>query len=48
MYLPQATEAEMLHAFTYGLKSHIRSHVLLHQPDTVNDAQTMALTVDDR
>jgi hypothetical protein len=38
MYLPQATESELLHAFTYGLKGQIRSHVLLQQPNTVNDA----------
>jgi len=38
MHLPTATQDELLHAFTYGLKAHIRSHVLLHNPHTVNEA----------
>jgi hypothetical protein len=48
MYLPTANQEELLHAFLYGLKPHIKSHVLLTNPDTVNEAQTAALTIDDR
>jgi t-SNARE complex subunit (syntaxin) len=48
MHLPTATQEELQHAFIYGLQGHVRSHVLLNAPSTINEAQTMALTVDDR
>ena len=48
MYLPTAGQDELLHAFLYGLKASIKSHVLLGNPTTINEAQQMALTIDER
>ena len=48
MYLPTAGQAELLHAFLYGLKANVKAHVLLGNPATINDAQQMALTIDER
>jgi hypothetical protein len=48
MYLPTAGQDELLHAFLYGLKANIKSHVLLGSPTTINEAQQMALTIDER
>ena len=48
MHLPTATTDELVHAFIFGLKDNIRTHVLLQRPTTLNDAQTQALTLVDR
>jgi hypothetical protein len=47
MHLPLATNEELLHNFIYGLKSEIRTHVLMAQPATLQDAQTLALSCEE-
>ena len=48
MHLPTASTDELLHAFVFGLRDNIRTHVLLQRPTTLNAAQTQALTLADR
>jgi hypothetical protein len=38
MYLPLAGQDELMHAFLYGLKANIKSHVLLGNPHSINEA----------
>jgi hypothetical protein len=38
MYLPRADSEELLHAYIYGLKDHIRTHLLLKDPQNLNEA----------
>ena len=47
LHLPQATDDELKHAFTYGLKPHIRSQVLMSTPADLNAAMTKALAYED-
>lgn len=48
MYLPNAQEEELVHGFVYGLKETIRTMVLLQDAQTLNEAQSMALAIDER
>jgi hypothetical protein len=48
MYLDDASAAELIHSFIYGLKEPIRKHVKMHNPITIEDAQTAALTMEER
>jgi hypothetical protein len=48
MYLENATPAELVHSFIYGLKEPIRKHVKMSNPYTIEDAQTAALTMEER
>ena len=47
MYLPTATQEELVHAFVYGLKDYFRTLVQLNDPKTIK-AQTYALLIDER
>jgi hypothetical protein len=48
MYLDDASSSELIHSFIYGLKEPIRKHVKMHNPITLEDAQTAALTMEER
>jgi hypothetical protein len=48
MYLPQADASELMHAYIYGLKDHVRQHVLLSNPANLQEAFTNSLTIDER
>jgi hypothetical protein len=48
MYLDDASASELIHSFIYGLKEPIRKHVKMHNPNTIEEAQTAALTMEER
>ena len=43
-----ATDAELLHAFTWGLKERIRQEVRIRAPTSLPDAARIALDMDER
>ena len=48
MYLPSAAEAELVHAFIYGLNTDIKRELITTRHKTVNDAMTDALAIGER
>ena len=46
--ISNATDAELLHAFTWGLKERIRQEIRLRAPTSLQDAACIALDMDKR
>ena len=45
--IERASDAELLHAFIYGLKDRVRAEVRLHNPATLTEAARLALDFDE-
>ena len=45
--IEHASDAELLHAFIYGLKDRVRAEVGLHNPATLTEAVHLALDFDE-
>ena len=45
--IEHASDAELLHAFIYGLKDRVRAEVRLRKPATLTDAARLALGFDE-
>ena len=45
--IEHASDAELLHAFIYGLKDRVQAEVQLHNPATLTEATRLALDFDE-